>query len=155
MTTGNNKRTIAAPVTGPPSPPEVRLRLNPTLSGWGALDGGWWPRSRDAGAELPRLDAGLDAQFGVIIRAMLNVDVWDDNPRRLIAGPRRIHLGWYHTMAADRIYLINTEGKRFVLAVVAPEATQESAGTVMAMAAGDRTNGTRPVVTLTGRATAA
>jgi hypothetical protein len=65
-------------------------------------------------------------------------------------------MGWYHTMAADKIYLVNTEGERFVLAVVAPEATQESAGTVMTMAAGAPTNGTRPpVATLTGQETAA
>jgi hypothetical protein len=155
MTPDNGKRTMTTSVTGPSSPPAVRLRLNPTLSGWGALDGGWWPRSRDAGAELPGLVAGLDARFGVIIRAMLNMDVWDDHPRRLVAGPRRIHMGWYHTMAADRIYLINTKGERFVLAVVAPEATQASAGTAMATAAGSRTNGTRPVATLTAQESAA
>jgi uncharacterized protein DUF5994 len=118
------------------SSPAVRLRLNPTLSSWSALDGGWWPRSRDAGAELPGLVAGLDSRFGVIIRAMLNMDVWDDNPRRLVAGPRRIHMGWYHTMAADRIYVVNTEGERFALLVVAPEATEESAGIAMAMGGG-------------------
>jgi hypothetical protein len=153
MTPDTSDGTITA-VTGTPEPPAVRLRLNPTLSAWGALDGGWWPRSHDAGAELPRLVAGLDARFGVIIRTMLNMDVWDDNPRRLLAGPRRIHMGWYHTMAADRIYLINTEGERFVLAVVAPEATQASARTTMSLAAGGRPNATRPVATLTAQESA-
>ena len=153
--TGNGMRTIATSETRPSSPPEARLRLNPTLSAWGALDGGWWPRSRDARAELPGLVASLGTRFGVIIRAMLNLDVWDDNPRRLIAGSRRIHMGWYHTMPSDRIYLINTAGVRFVLVVVAPEATQELAGTVMAMAAGGSTNGTSPAATLSGRETAA
>lgn len=155
MTPDDSKRTITTAVTGAPSPPAGRLRLNPTLSGWGALDGGWWPRSRDVGAELPGLIAGLDARFGVIIRVMLNMDVWDDHPRRFAAGPRRIHMGWYHTMAADRIYLINTHGQRFVLAVVAPEATPESARTAMTMAAGSHTNGTRPVATLSAHETAA
>jgi hypothetical protein len=153
--TANGKRTTATPVTGPPSPPEARLRLNPTLSARGALDGGWWPRSRDAGAELPGLVAGLDTRFGVIVRAMLNLDGWDDHPRRVSAGPRRIHMGWYHTMPADRVYLINTEGERFVLAMVAPQATQESAGTVLAMAAGGSTNGSRPMATIAGRESAA
>jgi hypothetical protein len=91
----------------------------------------------------------------VIIRAMLNLDVWDDNPRRVAAGPKRIHMGWYHTMAADRTYLINTGGERFVLAVVAPEATVDSARDAMALAASGRTNGTRPVATLTAQETAA
>jgi hypothetical protein len=83
-------------------------------------------------AELPSLIAGLGSRFGVIIRAMLNIGVWDSNPRRLAAGPKRIHMGWYHTMAADRIYLVNTQGERFALLVVAPETTQESAGLAMA-----------------------
>jgi hypothetical protein len=155
MTPDTSKRTITTSVTGPPSPLAVRLRLNSTLSGWGALDGGWWPRSRDAEAELPRLVAGLDARFGVIIRAMLDMDVWDDHPRRVAAGPKRIHMGWYHTMAADRIYLVNTDGERFALLVVPPEATAESAKDAMALAAGGRTNGTRPVATLTAQETAA
>ncbi len=154
MTPDNGKRTITTSVTGPPSPPAVRLRLNPTLSGSGTLDGGWWPRSHDAGAELPQLVAGLDPRFGVIIRAMLNMDVWDDHPRRVVAGPRRIHMGWYHTMAADRIYVVNADGERFALLVVAPEATEESAGIAMAMAAEGK-DGTRPVEALTASETAA
>jgi hypothetical protein len=64
-------------------------------------------------------------------------------------------MGWYHTMAADRIYLVNTDGERFALLVVPPEATAESAKDAMALAAGGRTNGTRPVATLTAQETAA
>jgi hypothetical protein len=135
MTPDGSSPTMTTTVPGPPSPPAARLRLSPTLSRRGALDGSWWPRSRDAGAELPALVAGLDPRFGVIIRAMLDMDVWDDHPRRVATGPKRIHMGWYHTMTADRIYLVNTDGERFALLVVPPEATAESARDAMATAA--------------------
>jgi len=135
MTPDGSSPTMTTTVPGPPSPPAARLRLSPTLSRRGALDGSWWPRSRDAGAELPALVAGLDPRFGVIIRAMLDMDVWDDHPRRVATGPKRIHMGWYHTMTADRIYLVNTDGERFALLVVPPAATAESARDAMAAAA--------------------
>jgi hypothetical protein len=134
-TTPDGSSPTMTTMPGPPSPLAARLRLSPTLSRRGALDGSWWPRSRDAGAELPALVAGLDPRFGVIIRAMLDMDVWDDHPRRVATGPKRIHMGWYHTMAADRIYLVNTDGERFALLVVPPEATSESARDAMATAA--------------------
>ena len=50
--------------TRPSGPPGLRLQLDPTMAGTGAVDGGWWPRSRDPDAELPGLIAGLDASLG-------------------------------------------------------------------------------------------
>lgn len=37
----------------PASPGGARLSLVPASAGHGSLGGGWWPRSRDATAELP------------------------------------------------------------------------------------------------------
>ena len=42
------------------------------MAGTGAVDGGWWPRSRDPDAELPDLIAGLDASVGPVTRLALN-----------------------------------------------------------------------------------
>jgi hypothetical protein len=51
----------STPTTAPPSrptaPPGLRSRLDPTMAGRGAVDGGWWPWSRDPDAELPELIA--------------------------------------------------------------------------------------------------
>ena len=141
------------PPIGQPRPPAVRLRLNRTLSGRGVLDGGWWPRSRDPGAELPELIAGLDSRLGVITRVMLNMDAWDGRPRRVAAGGRRIHVGWFHTMDAHMIGLTNTNRKRFALLVVPPTSTTASAGIAMTMAAEDE-NSTRPADILAASETA-
>src|SRR5690348_4085304 len=43
-------------------PPSVRVSFDPALSRRGAVDGGWWRRSRNALAELPGLIAALDAR---------------------------------------------------------------------------------------------
>ncbi|MFI6495102.1 DUF5994 family protein [Streptomyces sp. NPDC050564] len=45
-------------------PSSPSLRMSPTLTGSAPapLDGSWWPRSRDLGAEFPSLTAVLDPQ---------------------------------------------------------------------------------------------
>jgi Family of unknown function (DUF5994) len=72
--------TAAVLRTAPPAPLGLRLRLDPTPSNVGILDGGWWPRSRDPDAELPGLIGGLDSSLGPITRVALNLDAWDRAP---------------------------------------------------------------------------
>jgi hypothetical protein len=56
MTSANSTLTTAPLPTRPPAALGlVRLQLDPTMAGRGAVDGGWWPRSRDPDAELPGL----------------------------------------------------------------------------------------------------
>ena len=44
--------TPAAAVSARPTPPPgLRVQLDPTMAGTGAVDGGWWPRSRDPQAD--------------------------------------------------------------------------------------------------------
>ena len=91
--------------------------------------------------------------LGVITRVMLNIDAWDSRPRRLAAGGRRIHVGWFHTMDAHMIGLTTTDRKRFALLVVPPTSTTASAGIAMTMAAEDE-NSTRPADILAASETA-
>src|SRR5215217_8496946 len=74
MTAATSTPTTAPPPPRPPAPPGLRLQLDPTMAGTGAVDGGWWPRSRDPDAELPGLIAGLDASLGPVTRLALNLD---------------------------------------------------------------------------------
>ena len=80
----------AAPVFPPPSAPSqqpTRLSFDAALSRRGAVDGGWWPQSRNATAELPGLVAALDSRPEVHVRRLsVHVDEWDDIPRRVPAG---------------------------------------------------------------------
>jgi hypothetical protein len=66
----------------PPPPLPSRACLDATRAGQGILHGGWWPRSRDPAAELPKLIAGVRAQLGVATRVALNLTAWDSARRR-------------------------------------------------------------------------
>ncbi len=85
------------PVAGPqPS----RISFDPSLTRRGAVDGGWWPESRNAAAELPGLIAALGARPGVHVhRVAVHGDEWDDIPRRLPAGDGHvIRVNWFTTI---------------------------------------------------------
>jgi hypothetical protein len=135
--------TIAVPPIGPSAPPGLRLRLDPTLSNEGVLDGGWWPRSRDPDAELPDLIAGLESSLGLITHVALNLDAWDAAPRRIAVDGRRIRVGWFRTMDAHMVGVTRAFQERLALLVVPPQAATAAAEMAMAMAA-DGTNNARP-----------
>jgi hypothetical protein len=139
MTADSSDPTAVAP-TRPSAP---RLQLDPTMAGTGALDGGWWPRSRNPDAELPDLIASLEPSLGPITRVAVNLDAWDQAPRRVAVDGRRIHVGWFRHMDAHMIGVTRASQARVALLVVPPEATGEAAGIAMAMAA-DATNRTGP-----------
>jgi Family of unknown function (DUF5994) len=130
----------AVPPTRPSAP---RLQLDPTMAGAGALDGGWWPRSRNPDAELPALIAGLEPSLGPITRVAVNLDAWDQTPRRVAVDGRRIRVGWFRNMDPHMIGVTRASRARVALLVVPPEATGEAAGIAMTMAA-DATNSTGP-----------
>ena len=132
-----------APATRPPAPAELRLQLDPTMAGTGAVDGGWWPRSRDPDAELPGLIAGLGSSLGPITRVALNLDAWDTAPRRVAVDGRRVRVGWFRHMDAHTIGLTRAFQDRVALLVVPPHATTAAAGVAMAMAA-DAANSAGP-----------
>jgi hypothetical protein len=134
---GANNMPLAttAPPTGPSAPPGLRLQLDPTMAGTGAVDGGWWPRSRDPDAELPGLIAGLESSIGPITRVALNLDAWDTAPRRVAVDRRRVRVGWFHHMDAHTIGVTRASQGRVVLLVVPPQATTAGAETAMSMAA--------------------
>jgi hypothetical protein len=140
MTADSSDPTTTAPPR-PSAPP--RLQLDPTMAGTGALDGGWWPRSRDPDAELPDLIAGLEPSLGPITRVAVNLDAWDQAPRRVAVDGRRIRVGWFRQMDPHMIGVTRASQGRVLLLVVPPEVTGEAAGIAMAMAA-DATSSAGP-----------
>jgi Family of unknown function (DUF5994) len=136
---------ITAPLSArPPAPPGLRLQLDPTMAGTGAVDGGWWPRSRDPDAELPGLIASLDTSLGPVTRIALNLDAWDTAPRRVAVDGRRVRVGWFRHLDPDTIGVTRASQDHMTLLVVPPQATTAAAGIAMAMAA-DGANSARPV----------
>jgi hypothetical protein len=134
MTAAHSTPTTAPP-SRPSAPPGLRLQLDPTMAGTGAVDGGWWPRSRDPDAELPDLIAGMDSSLGPVTRMALNLDAWGSAPRRVAVDGRRVRVGWFRQMDAHTIGLTRAAQDRVVLLVVPPQATTAAAQIAMAMAA--------------------
>jgi hypothetical protein len=142
MTAATSTSTTAPP-TRPPAPSGLRLQLDPAMAGTGAVDGGWWPRSRDPDAELPGLIAGLDASLGPITRVALNLDAWDTAPRRVAVNGRRVRVGWFRQLDPDTIGVTRAGQDRVALLVIPPQATTAAAGSAMATAA-DGSNSAGP-----------
>jgi hypothetical protein len=66
----------------------------------GDIDGAWWPRSRDAEAELRvLLPLASERMGGPVTRVSLNMDAWaPDQPRRMLLAGRLVRLGWFRTL---------------------------------------------------------
>ncbi len=115
------------PVLSPQSPPgrePPRLSFDPALGRHGAVDGGWWPQSRNATAELPGLIAGLEALAGVRVRRLsVHVAEWDDIPRRLPARDSHvIRVDWFTTIPRHTIS-VTVDGHDIISLLVIPPGT--------------------------------
>ena len=116
----------------------LRLTVKPTAPATGAVDGGWWPRSRDLVAEVPALLAVLADRLGAVEGVSYNPDDWGPTPSKIIAGGGRIRLGGYRTQHRDTIDVYGRQ-QLVTLLVVAPEATAPVAQAAL-KAAGHRDN---------------
>jgi hypothetical protein len=115
----------ASPVpSAPPALPAPRLRLAAALSRGTLLDGGWWPRSADPAAELPRLIAAIQDRHGQVTRLMLGPAGWDSQPRRLDAAGRVVKVGWFTGQPAGLLTAFCGGSSRVDLLVVPPGTAQ-------------------------------
>jgi hypothetical protein len=117
---------VSAPsaiVAGLPSP---RVSFDPALNRHGAVDGGWWPHSRNAPAELPGLIAALDSWPGVRVqRLSVHRDDWDEIPRRLTADAGQvIRVDWF-TVIPRHTVSVTIAGKEPIELLVVPPGTAE------------------------------
>ena len=102
---------------------DVRVSLR-TGAGDGnsAFDGGWFPRSRDLGVEVPELIAELDRRGVRVERFTYALDAWDAPPRKLTVGDRPVRTGGFRSMDPLVVCLTWDAGtRRADLLVVPPE----------------------------------
>jgi hypothetical protein len=127
-------------VLSPAVPRESRLSLDPGLNRRGALDGGWWPRSRDASVELPDLVSLLNARIGAIVRLGVDARDWDDIPRHVTVDGHLVRIGRFANVNHK---IIATRGPQdhLLLLVVPPRASIAAAKSALAMAASGRNSG--------------
>lgn len=145
---------IPVPSLAPqPAQSELRLSLAPGLARRGTVDGGWWPRSRDAAVELAELAVGLTGPLGMVARLAVDAHDWDDVPRRIKVGGRMLRVGWFPDL--DHLIIVTRARQdEFLLLVVPPDTSPDSAEAMLEWAAGGGL-GTRPQALPAGGRTAA
>lgn len=119
--------------------PDLRLSLASGPAHHGAVDGGWWPRSRDAAAELADLLATLMVPLGAITRLTVDAKDWDDLPRRIAIGDRVVKVGWFPNL--DHMIIVTRRPDKFLLLVVPPEAAADAAHRALDQAAAGADSG--------------
>jgi Family of unknown function (DUF5994) len=128
--------------------PRLQLKPESTVA-TGFVDGGWWPRSRDLGAELPDLVAALKARIGPVERVSYHLGDWDPTPARLSFEGGVVRLGGYRAQHPDTVDVLAAR-QRVTLLVVPPQTSSQTAHEVL-MLAGHRGNTNDVEALLTSR----
>jgi hypothetical protein len=88
-----------------------------------ALDGVWWPHSRDLAAELPALVAALNARGFATGRVAYSRQSWNGVLKRLLVAGRVIRLGWFRTIDPNSVSMTSRDGRDRVDLLVVPSAS--------------------------------
>jgi hypothetical protein len=125
--------------------------LTPSPVKQATLHGGWWPRSRDAAAELPGLVTVLAARYGTIRRLMLNGGAWDNHADRLVVGTLVVRVDWFASLHNALLVATTSLGEQLELLVMAPQ-TPAATATRAARIAADPANTLRTPDVMTAAA---
>ncbi|MCX5266398.1 DUF5994 family protein [Streptomyces sp. NBC_00199] len=118
-----------------PTSSSLRLALAPISARPALLDGAWWPRSRDLGAELPALTSTLDPLWGRITRVTVNPTLWPVIPRTVPVSGHVVKVGWFlPEQDPHELLLLSYRVGRWNLLVVPPRTDATSAAWLMAAA---------------------
>jgi hypothetical protein len=120
------------------TPDRARLSLDPASIRQGGVRGGWWPRSRDAEAELPGLLTELSTRAGRVRRIALQVGAFGNIPHQLTVGGRKVRVGWFKYMNPHTAFLTMADQYDLILLVVPPEASAVAAAEALRLAASGR-----------------
>ncbi|MFI1028481.1 DUF5994 family protein [Streptomyces sp. NPDC020951] len=113
----------------------LRLSLAPVGPAPALLDGAWWPRSRDLGAELPTLTAALEPLWGRITRVTVNPTHWPVVPRKVPVAGHVVKVGWFlYEQDPHELLLLSYHLGRWNLLVVPPPTDPVAAAWLMAAA---------------------
>jgi hypothetical protein len=119
----------------PAAESDARLSLDPALPGQLGISGGWWPRSRDAGAELPAMLTELSAQAGRVRRVALQLDAFSDIPHLIMINGRPVHVAWFRSMDPMTINMTMAARDNLTLLVIPPGASADNAAEALRLAA--------------------
>jgi hypothetical protein len=109
--------------------PSARVSFAPALIRHGAVDGGWWPYSRNAHTELPGLIAALDARPDVRVqRVAVHRDEWDEIPHQLNTDNGHFaRVDWFTTIPRHTVSVTTAGGREPIAVLVVPSSTPAGA----------------------------
>ena len=96
----------------------VRLRLAQHL-GRNALDGGWWPRTRDLGSELRQLVDQFPVDLGRITQVRVSASDWGPRPRTVQVARGLVRVGSFTTDDSHVAHL-STSNRTLLRVLVVP-----------------------------------
>ncbi|MER7281103.1 DUF5994 family protein [Dactylosporangium sp. NPDC000244] len=101
--------------------PGARLELRTTFpTPAAALDGAWWPRSRESAGELAALIGALDARQAPVRLLMLNPQGWRGHPRRIDVADRSVRIAWIPMLDRSVVIGATARGLRIDLQLMVP-----------------------------------
>jgi len=106
--------------------PSTRLAVHRSGADPSTVDGGWWPRSWNAAAELPGLVRALAPRIGPVGSVVLNRATWTGDIERLSVDGRTVRVGWSDTLD-PALAVVAAERGRLELLVVPPPCAREAA----------------------------
>lgn len=116
----------------------LRLRLSPSI-GQGALDGAWWPYSRDLAVEAVDLVDHFPSGFDRICRVVYSTPDWGACPRRVRAVEGLVNLGSFPDDDTHLVILRSVAAtyrpRPILLLVVPPDVDDRTASHAMRIAA--------------------
>jgi hypothetical protein len=106
----------------------LRLRVDGSLgrsrtrrTGASAVDGVWWPQSRDIGVEVADLVDHLPADLGAVNRIVFSRADWDTTPHRVAVGRGWLKAGSYPGQDGQHRLMLSMASDQLIrLRVVAP-----------------------------------
>lgn len=130
--------TTAPPPDPAPPAVEARYSLNREMGSItdrrSAVDGGWWPRSRDAATEIAALLTALAGQLGGVVRVAVDRADFDDIPRKINLGGRVVHVGWFDDLGS-KVILTHGHQDQYLLRLIPPSTPSDEAHAALATAA--------------------
>ena len=107
------------------TPSSLRLRMSPS-AGHGAVDGAWWPHSRDLQTEVADLVDHLPPQLGHVVHVVYSRPDWDTTPRRI-----RLQQGYVKTGSYPRddtaVLMLGLSTRQVLQLLVVPASSSAAA----------------------------
>lgn len=86
-----------------------------------AVDGSWWPQSRDLAVELADLVDHFPKQLGEVHRVVFSRPDWDTAPHRVRVARGLVKVGSYPRDDSHQVWLTMSTGQLIRLSVQTPE----------------------------------